>query len=182
MSTIDVIRSGVELHIHGRTAEVASREVEFGRSRDGAGVTREREALVVVQVDVTTVCLEHADSKGQLPCVWDWSLRFSRLCQTGHTQIGSESANVPDRAFLSRMSILRFVSRPSSGEIAPGRQGNVRGKFRDWHLFCVELNIHRFGSESSNAPVRAFFARLSDLRLVSCPSSDGTVPVRQGNV
>ena len=82
---------------------------------------------------------EAADGLRDGACKWTGEF----LCRTGHTQIGSESSNVPDRALKSSWSSLRFVSRPSSGGIAPGRQGNMRGKFRDWLLFCVELHIHR---------------------------------------
>ena len=90
---------------------------------------------------------------------------------TGHTQIGSESANVPDRAFSPRMSSLRFVNRPSSGGIAPGRKGNARGKFRDWLLFCVGT-----GAYTDHAPVRELSYKYSPCRLVRLPMDSGMVP------
>ena len=54
-----------------RTLKVERAEVEFGRVHHGADVAREREAFVVVEIDIAAVRLEHADGERQLSCTRD---------------------------------------------------------------------------------------------------------------
>ena len=77
--------------------------------------------LQIREVDQVAHLHRHRSCAHHRECSRDSSL----WCMSGHTQIGSESANVPDRAFQRRESSLRFVNRPSSGGIAPGCKGNV---------------------------------------------------------
>ena len=64
-----------------------------------SGSTQRTTELVVVEVELREV-REVADGRRDGSCAA--ARKFS--CMTGHTQIGSESANVPDRAFALRMS------------------------------------------------------------------------------
>ena len=51
-------------HTRTRTAEEAAAEVEIRCVLDGTDVTRQREALVAVEVDLAAVRLELADREG----------------------------------------------------------------------------------------------------------------------